>query len=80
MSNVSSIFLVTTYLLIVYNAPIPQGTLIVIIIFFNTPIPQGSISCALLGYAGYYTSMAMFAWMTVMMVVVMMKVMAIYIL
>ena len=28
-------------------------------------IPQGSISCAVLGYAGYYTSMAMFAWMTV---------------
>ena len=26
---------------------------------------QGSISCAVLGYAGYYTSMAMFAWMTV---------------
>ena len=49
VSNVSSIFLVTSYLLIVYNAPIPQG----------------STSCALLGYAGYYTSMAMFAWMTV---------------
>ena len=28
-------------------------------------IPQGSISRAVLGYAGYYTSMAMFAWMTV---------------
>ena len=41
---------------------------------------EGSISCAVLGYAGYYTSMAMFAWMTVMMVVMMMKVMAIYIL
>ena len=27
--------------------------------------PEGSISCAVLGYAGYYTSMAMFAWMTV---------------
>ena len=64
VSNVSSIFLVTSYLLIVYNAPIPQG----------------STSCALLGYAGYYTSMAMFAWMTVMMVVMMMKAMAIYIL
>ena len=49
VSNVSSIFLVTSYLLIVYNAPIPQG----------------STSCAVLGYAGYYTSMAMFAWMTV---------------
>ena len=49
VSNVSSIFLVTSYLLIVYNAPIPQG----------------SMSCAVLGYAGYYTSMAMFAWMTV---------------
>ena len=49
VSNVSSIFLVTSYLLIVYNAPIPQG----------------STSCAILGYAGYYTSMAMFAWMTV---------------
>ena len=49
VSNVSSIFLVTSYLLIVYNAPIPQG----------------STSCAVLGYTGYYTSMAMFAWMTV---------------
>ena len=49
VSNVSSIFLVTSYLLIVYNAPIPPG----------------SMSCAVLGYAGYYTSMAMFAWMTV---------------
>ena len=49
VSNVSSIFLVTSYLLIVYNAPIPQG----------------STSCAVLGYTGYYTSLAMFAWMTV---------------
>ena len=51
VSNVSSIFLVTSYLLVVYNIPIPT---------FPSPSP-----CAVLGYVGYYTSMAMFAWMTV---------------
>ena len=49
MSNVTSISLVTVYLLVVYNAPLLPG----------------SLTCALLGYTGYCTSMAMFAWMTV---------------
>ena len=48
VSNVSSIFLVTTYILIVYNIHVTNY-----------------ICCVLLGYFGYFASISMFCWMTV---------------
>ena len=48
VSNVTSIFFVTTYFLIVYNVTVTN-----------------SIFCALLGYFGYFMSISMFGWMTV---------------
>ena len=48
ISNITSIFLVTIYILIVYN------------VTFTT-----SIFCIVLGYFGYFVSIAMFGWMTI---------------
>lgn len=48
LSNVVSVFLVTLYLIIVFNI-----------------LPSTSIFCLVLGYLGYFTSIAMFSWMTV---------------
>ena len=48
VSNVSSIFLVTSYILIVYNVTQP-----------------GSTFCVILGYFGYFVSISMFGWMTI---------------
>ena len=48
VSNVTSIFLVTTYILIVYNINVTNH-----------------LSCVLLGYFGYFASISMFGWMTV---------------
>ena len=48
LSNVTSIFLVTTYILIVYNVSVTS-----------------SVLCIFLGYFGYFVSISMFGWMTV---------------
>jgi hypothetical protein len=48
VSNITSIFLVTVYILIVYNVTLTS-----------------SIFCVILGYFGYFVSIAMFGWMTV---------------
>ena len=48
ISNITSIFLVTLYLLIVYNIT-----------------PTSSVFCIVLGYFGYFVSISMFGWMTV---------------
>ena len=50
LSNVFSIFLLTAYLLLVYNASnYIHGVL-----------------CAFIGYSGYFLTMSMFSWMTIM--------------
>ena len=48
ISNITSIFLVTLYILIFYNVAL-----------------TGSIFCVILGYFGYFVSIAMFGWMTI---------------
>ena len=50
LSNVSSIFFLTFYLLLVYN--------------FTDNLPQ--IVCLIVGYSGYFFTMSMFSWMTIM--------------
>ena len=50
LSNVLSIFLLTAYLLVVYN-------------FTNYLSP---LTCQIVGYSGYFFTMSMFTWMTVM--------------
>ena len=49
VSNVTSIFLVTLYIIVVYNV--------------STEV---SFFCTLLGYFGYFVSISMFCWMTVL--------------
>ena len=48
VSNVTSIFLVTSYILIVYNVTLTSSAL-----------------CVIIGYFGYFVSISMFGWMTV---------------
>jgi G protein-coupled receptor Mth (Methuselah protein) len=50
LSNVASIFFLTFYLLLVYN--------------FSYYLPQ--LVCQIVGYSGYFFTMAMFSWMTIM--------------
>ena len=50
ISNVCSIFFLTVYLLLVYN--------------FSHLLPH--LACKLAGYCGYFFTIAMFSWMTIM--------------